>query len=106
MVIFVSNEVNYKMVVQEELEHERGLGIQQSQEAQDRISEELELAISSWKRSMNAEVAKAKEFAEGILGNENLRQLSGFSTPLDLESYISKVNYLPFLLGRKEWSNP
>lgn len=45
---------------------------------------------------MNEEVAKAKEIAEGVLGSENFRQLSGFSTPLDLESYILKVNYLPF----------
>jgi len=47
---------------------------------------------------MNEEIAKAKKIAEGVLGNENPRQLSGFSTPLDLESYILKVNSLPFLI--------
>ncbi|KAG0553581.1 hypothetical protein KC19_12G022600 [Ceratodon purpureus] len=75
------------MQLQEELEHERGLSTQHSQEVQDRLSEELEAAISSWKQAMNEEVAKAKESSEG----ENLRQLSGFSTPLDFESYISKT---------------
>jgi len=63
---------------------------------QDRISEELEVAIATWKHTMNEEVDKAKEIAEGVLGNEHLRQLSGLSTPLDLESYVLKVIYLPF----------
>lgn len=62
---------------------------------QDRISEELEAAIATWKNAMNDELAKAKEIAEGVLGHENFRQLSGFSTPLDLENYILKVNHLP-----------
>jgi hypothetical protein len=66
---------------------------------QDRLSEELEVAISTWKHAMNEEIAKAKEISEGV-DKENLRQLSGFSTPLDLETYISKVNYLPLSIWR------
>lgn len=92
----------------EGLEREREVAIQHSQEAQDRFSEELELAIAGWKRAMNAEVAKAKEVTEG-LEEEKRRasftleqaslQVSLVSTNLnathqvqnDMDSYISKV---------------
>lgn len=97
--------MNYIYVVQEELEHERGLRNQHSQEVQDRLSEELEVAISTWKQAMKEEVARAKEISEGV-DKENLRQRSGFSTPLDLENYFSQVNYLSFSIWRSlKWCN-
>ena len=48
---------------------------------------------------MNEEVAKAKEISEGADKESLIRQLSGFCSPLDLESYITKVNCLSFLFG-------
>jgi HPt (histidine-containing phosphotransfer) domain-containing protein len=59
--------------VQEHLEREkdgmvceRQLAIQHSQEARNRFSNELELAIAGWQLAMNAEVAKAKEISHNL----------------------------------------
>lgn len=85
----------------EGLERERELAVHHSQEAQDRFSEELELAIAGWKRAMNAEVAKAKEVTEGLeeekrrasftYEQESLQLIPGFRAHHELEGYISKV---------------
>lgn len=55
------------------------MAIKHSYNAQDRFSEELELAIDGWKQAMNTEISKAKEVAD------ELHQL-------DLKNYISKVS--------------
>ena len=37
-----------------------------TQEAQDRFSEDLEVAIEGWKRDMNVEIAKAKDVTKAL----------------------------------------
>jgi hypothetical protein len=72
----------------EGLEREREVAIQHSQQAQDRFSQELELAIAGWKRAMNAEVAKAKEVCEGL--EEEKRRVS---TALEQASLASSLDH-------------
>jgi hypothetical protein len=72
------------------LEHERGLVTNLSQEVQDRFSEELEVAIATWKHAMDEEVAKVKKISEGLDKENQWQKTTGFPL-LDLECYISKV---------------
>lgn len=91
----------------EGLEREREVAIQHSQQAQDRFSQELELAIAGWKRAMNAEVAKAKEVCEGLeeekrrvstaleqasLASSLDRTVIRHQVQRDMDCYTSKVN--------------
>lgn len=46
------------------LERDRDNVIRRSQESQEKFNQELERAITTWKRAMNHEVAKAKEITE------------------------------------------
>lgn len=91
--------MNYYDVLQEGLEHECGRVTHLSQEVQDRFSEELEVAIATWKHAMNEEVARVKKISEG-LDKENQWQKTGFPL-LDLEGYISKVA-TAFILNLKD----
>jgi len=75
--------------MQEGLEHKRGLVTHFSQELRDRFSEELEVAITTWKHAMDEEVAKVKKISEG-LEKDNQWQKPGYPL-LDLDGYISKV---------------
>lgn len=50
----------------EVVERERPSVDKHTQEAQDRFSEELELAIEGWKREMNVEIAKAKDVTNAL----------------------------------------
>lgn len=80
------------------------MAIKRSYNAQDRFSEELELAIDGWKQAMNTEISKAKEVADELQrqlrrctlfepDHPNLQVSSlGFVDQPDLKNYISKVS--------------
>lgn len=81
------------------------MAIEHSYNAQDRFSEELELAIDAWKQAMNTEISKAKEVADELQkqlrqrtlfepGHPNLQVSSpGFVDQSDLKNYIAKVGW-------------
>ncbi|KAL2622590.1 hypothetical protein R1flu_002795 [Riccia fluitans] len=67
----------------ENLERDREEVMKKSHEAQNRFSEELEKAITTWKRAMDQEVGKAKQITAG-LEEERLR-ISQNSVSGDIE---------------------
>ncbi|KAG0629748.1 hypothetical protein M758_1G127100 [Ceratodon purpureus] len=87
----------------EGLERDREMAIKHSYNAQDRFSEELELAIDGWKQAMNIEISKAKGVADELQKQLSQRSLfepdhpnlqmssSGFVEQSDLKNFISKT---------------
>ncbi|KAG6550545.1 hypothetical protein Mapa_007914 [Marchantia paleacea] len=79
----------------ENLQRDREGVIKKSHEAQERFNEELEKAITSWKRAMDQEVGKAKQITGGLEEERqrlslNREQMDG-NVKGDLE-YIQKTN--------------
>jgi len=63
----------------------RERAIQHSREALDRFRQEVELAIAGWKCTMNALVAKAKEYAKSFK--------EGRGCLVNLNTYPSDIKY-------------
>lgn len=72
------------------MEHERGLVTQHRQVVHNRFSEELEVALATYRHAMDLEVAKFKGFLQGV-EKENLQQGTGLAL-VDLGDSVSKVN--------------
>lgn len=80
------------------------MAIKHSYNAQDRFSEELELALDGWKQAMNTEISKAKEVADELQNqlrrhtlyepdHPNFQIASlGFVQQPDVKNYILKVS--------------
>nr|XP_024382265.1 restin homolog isoform X2 [Physcomitrium patens] len=77
------------MQLQEGLEHERGLVTQHRQVVHNRFSEELEVALATYRHAMDLEVAKFKGFLQGV-EKENLQQGTGLAL-VDLGDSVSKT---------------
>lgn len=77
------------------------IALQHNQESLNRYSEELELAIKTWKRTMNIEIAKAMEVTvkleeeqqRALMALEHVAMLQSQPNCIqaDMKEYISKV---------------